>query len=39
MASLPRDAELITCARRAAKQLDVFVHFDKDAKVYAPFDA
>ena len=35
----PRDANLITRARRAAKQLDVFVYFDNDAKVDAPFDA
>ena len=38
-ASLPRDAKLITPARRAAKLLDVFVYFDNDAKVHAPFDA
>ena len=38
-AEQPRDAKLITRARRAAKQLDVFVYFDNDAKVYAPFDA
>jgi uncharacterized protein YecE (DUF72 family) len=37
--SLPRDAEPITCAGGAAKQLDVFVYFDNDAKVHAPFDA
>ena len=35
----PRDAKLITRARKAAKQLDVFVYFDNDAKVHAPFDA
>ena len=34
-----RDAKLITPARRAAKRLDVFVYFDNDAKVHAPFDA
>ncbi len=37
--SLPRDAKLIARAKRAAKRLDVFVYFDNDAKVYAPFDA
>ncbi len=35
----PRDAKLITPARRGAKRLDVFVYFDNDAKVHAPFDA
>jgi uncharacterized protein YecE (DUF72 family) len=35
----PRDAKLITRPRRAVKRLDVFVYFDNDAKVYAPFDA
>jgi uncharacterized protein YecE (DUF72 family) len=35
----PRDSKLITPARRAAKRLDVFVYFDNDAKVHAPFDA
>ena len=38
-AEQPRDAKLITRARRAAKRLDVFVYFDNDAKVDAPFDA
>jgi len=37
--SNPRDAKLITRPRRAVKRLDVFVYFDNDAKVYAPFDA
>lgn len=31
--------KLIACAKRVAKRLDVFVYFDNDAKVYAPFDA
>src|SRR5206468_8290810 len=35
----PSDAKLIACAKRPAKRLDVFVYFDNDAKVYAPFDA
>ena len=38
-AEQPRDAKLITRARKAAKRLDVFVYFDNDAKVDAPFDA
>src|SRR5438874_2415241 len=35
----PNDAKLIACAKRPAKRLEVFVYFDNDAKVYAPFDA
>jgi uncharacterized protein YecE (DUF72 family) len=31
--------KLIACAKRAATRHDVFVYFDNDAKVYAPFDA
>jgi uncharacterized protein YecE (DUF72 family) len=31
--------KLIACAKRAATGHDVFVYFDNDAKVYAPFDA
>ena len=35
----PRDAKTITHATARAKHLDVFVYFDNDAKVHAPFDA
>jgi len=35
----PRDAKTVTRPKARAKQLDVFVYFDNDAKVYAPFDA
>jgi uncharacterized protein YecE (DUF72 family) len=35
----PRDAKTITHAKARAKNLDVFVYFDNDAKVHAPFDA
>jgi uncharacterized protein YecE (DUF72 family) len=35
----PRDAKTITDARTPTKHLDVFVYFDNDAKVLAPFDA
>jgi len=35
----PRDAKTVTRPKAWAKQLDVFVYFDNDAKVYAPFDA
>jgi uncharacterized protein YecE (DUF72 family) len=35
----PRDAKTITRVKARAKHLDVFVYFDNDAKVYAPFDA
>ena len=34
----PRDAKLIT-ARTKSQRRDVFVYFDNDAKVHAPFDA
>jgi uncharacterized protein YecE (DUF72 family) len=33
------DAKAVTHAKAQAKQLDVFVYFDNDAKVHAPFDA
>jgi uncharacterized protein YecE (DUF72 family) len=35
----PRDAKTITHAKAWVKNLDVFVYFDNDAKVHAPFDA
>jgi uncharacterized protein YecE (DUF72 family) len=35
----PRDAKTVTHARARARNLDVFVYFDNDAKVHAPFDA
>jgi uncharacterized protein YecE (DUF72 family) len=35
----PRDAKTIIHAKARAKHLDVFVYFDNDAKVHAPFDA
>jgi uncharacterized protein YecE (DUF72 family) len=35
----PRDAKTITHAKARAKHLDVFIYFDNDAKVHAPFDA
>ncbi len=34
-----RDAKTVTHAKAPAKHFDVFVYFDNDAKVYAPFDA
>ena len=34
----PRDAKLVT-AKRKEQARDVFVYFDNDAKVHAPFDA
>jgi uncharacterized protein YecE (DUF72 family) len=35
----PRDAKIVSRPKARAKQLDVFVYFDNDAKVHAPFDA
>jgi uncharacterized protein YecE (DUF72 family) len=35
----PDDAKLITSVPSKAKSRDVFVYFDNDAKVHAPFDA
>ena len=35
----PRDAKTIGLAKARPKRRDVFVYFDNDAKVYAPFDA
>lgn len=35
----PRDAKTIALAKARPKRRDVFVYFDNDAKVYAPFDA
>jgi len=35
----PRHAKTVTHAKARAKNLDVFVYFDNDAKVHAPFDA
>jgi len=35
----PRDAKTIARAKAGPKRCDVFVYFDNDAKVYAPFDA
>src|SRR6266545_144653 len=35
----PRNAKTVTHAKARAKNLDVFVYFDNDAKVHAPFDA
>lgn len=35
----PRDAKLISSERGDGKTRDVFVYFDNDAKVHAPFDA
>jgi uncharacterized protein YecE (DUF72 family) len=34
----PRDAKLVT-AKTKPQRRDVFVYFDNDAKVHAPFDA
>jgi uncharacterized protein YecE (DUF72 family) len=34
----PGDAKMVTPAK-ASEHLDVFIYFDNDAKVYAPFDA
>jgi uncharacterized protein YecE (DUF72 family) len=34
----PKDAKLVT-ARTKPRRRDVFVYFDNDAKVHAPFDA
>jgi uncharacterized protein YecE (DUF72 family) len=39
MSKQPRDAKTVTHAKTRAKHLDVFVYFDNDAKVHAPFDA
>jgi uncharacterized protein YecE (DUF72 family) len=35
----PGDAKTVTPAKAPAEHLDVFIYFDNDAKVYAPFDA
>jgi uncharacterized protein YecE (DUF72 family) len=35
----PRDAKTITPAKARAKNPDLFVYFDNDAKVHGPFDA
>jgi uncharacterized protein YecE (DUF72 family) len=35
----PRDAKTITHANARSQHLNVFVYFDNDAKVHAPFDA
>jgi uncharacterized protein YecE (DUF72 family) len=35
----PRDAKLITSAPKKKQPRDIFVYFDNDAKVHAPFDA
>ncbi len=35
----PRDAKTVTHVQAQPKHLDVFVYFDNDAKVHAPFDA
>ncbi len=35
----PRDAKTVARFEAPAKHLDIFVYFDNDAKVYAPFDA
>lgn len=35
----PRDAQLITSAPKKKQPRDIFVYFDNDAKVHAPFDA
>jgi uncharacterized protein YecE (DUF72 family) len=35
----PRDAKTVTHTKTRAKHIDVFVYFDNDAKVHAPFDA
>jgi len=35
----PRDSKTIALAKARPKRRDVFVYFDNDAKVYAPFDA
>ena len=34
----PKDAKLVT-AKRKSEPHDLFVYFDNDAKVHAPFDA
>jgi uncharacterized protein YecE (DUF72 family) len=34
----PKDAKLVT-AKRKSEAHDLFVYFDNDAKVHAPFDA
>jgi uncharacterized protein YecE (DUF72 family) len=39
MSKQPRDAKTVTPAKARAKHVDVFVYFDNDAKVHAPFDA
>ncbi len=38
-AEQPIDAKLISPARKMPRPLDVYVYFDNDAKVHAPFDA
>jgi len=35
----PRDAKLVTDRKGDNRKRDVFIYFDNDAKVYAPFDA
>jgi uncharacterized protein YecE (DUF72 family) len=35
----PADAKLVTAAKSKARKLDIFIYFDNDAKVHAPFDA
>jgi uncharacterized protein YecE (DUF72 family) len=35
----PRDAELVIGGKADHKKRDIFVYFDNDAKVHAPFDA
>jgi uncharacterized protein YecE (DUF72 family) len=35
----PGDAKIVAPAKAPAEHLDVFIYFDNDAKVYAPFDA
>jgi uncharacterized protein YecE (DUF72 family) len=35
----PRNAKTVGRAKAGAKRRDIFVYFDNDAKVYAPFDA
>src|SRR5947207_7917732 len=35
----PHDAKTIALAKAGPKRREVFVYFDNDAKVYAPFDA
>ncbi|MDB6147445.1 MAG: hypothetical protein JWO45_1109, partial [Spartobacteria bacterium] len=35
----PRDAKLVTPGTSDGERRDIFVYFDNDAKVHAPFDA